>query len=68
MKKEVLSILLVSVVFLAGCAKGPAEAPVNAADTTEQSISQATSTDSDLGDQEIQNISSDLDQVIDTLG
>lgn len=62
---------LVLAVLLAGCTSGPSQSEVpvkETVDTTQQSISQAGTIDSDLNDQETQNISSDLDKVIDTLG
>lgn len=62
-------MLIVLAVFFAGCAKGPVEPALKqTVDTTDQSISQLGATDSALDDQETDNVSSDMDQVIDTLG
>lgn len=66
MKKKILMSLVVFAVFLAGCTQSSenvATGNVPFVDTTQQSITDTGTADSDLGDQDVQDISSDMDQV-----
>ncbi len=68
MKNKILILLIGISVFLAGCTKAPAEQDVITGnvplvDTTQQSITDTDIADSDLGDEEVQQISSDMDEL-----